>query len=232
MMDSLYREIELSWDESLLGKRAAPQAVRILTPDFFSKYYPRLYDWDWKEYFENRDSFYDRMPRPLQGKMDYKQPWDYMGAYFYRPGMKACVSGEVKKVFDSLKIDSSQYKLIPIELENAQGEYYVLFYPFTGIFEDSEVIWSQCVFENERSRERYHFMGKEDYLLYLHNPTKKVIAKRIVLPSKYRTFDIINLWHSGHCFLSERLVSSLRSITGAEMISPRLRAFCELVFKD
>lgn len=231
-MDSFYREIEVSWDEKLLRKRAAPQAVKILTPGFFTKYYPRLYDWDWKEYFENRDSFYERIPKPLQGKMDYKKPWDYMGVYFYRPGMDACVSGAVKRLFESLHIDADQYRMIPIELDYAQGEYYVLFYPFTGLFEDSGVIWPQCVFINDRTGEKYRFKGKEDYLLYLHDPTKMVKAKRIVLPSSYRTNDIINLWHSGRCFLSERLVSSLCNIIGTEVVSPQRKSFCELVFDD
>ena len=230
-MDSGYREVEVSWDEKLLARRAAPQAVKITTPDFFTKYYPRLYDWDWKDYFKNRDSFYDRMPRPLQGKMDYKKPWDYMDVYFFRPGMAACVSGEVKKVFDSFKIDPGQYKLIPIEIENAQGEYYVLFYPFLGIFEDSDVLWSQCVFLDDRNGEEYHIKGKEDYLSYFLDTHNRLTEKRIVLPSRYQNYDVINFWHSGRCFLSERLASSLSGIMGTEIITPKWRRFCELVFE-
>ncbi len=231
-MDSLYREIELSWDERLLGKRAAPQSVKILTPDFFSKYYPRLADWDWKDYLENKDSFYDRIPKPLRGKMDYKNPLDYMGVYFYRPGMEACVSWTVKKVFDDLSIDSSQYKLIPIEIDNTLGDYYVLFYPFTGLFEDSGVIWSQCLFVDDSNGEEYAIKGKEDYLVNLRDPQKEIVAKRIVLPSRYRSYDVINLWHSCRCFLSARLASSLCNILGTEMITPDRKSFCELVFTD
>lgn len=230
-MDSLFKEVEISWDSSLLGGRSAPQAVKITTPDFFTKFYPRLNDWDWKSYLQNKDEFYERIPRPLHGVMDYKTPIDYMQVYFYRPGMEACVSKNVKNLFKSLNVNESQYRMIPIELGQVPEEYYVLFYPFTGLFEEAGVIWSQCIFVDRYNYEEVHFTGKDDFLTNLHHCQKAVKAKRIVLPIKYSSFDVINLWHSGRCFLSERITSSLSKIRGTEIVTSKRTDFCELLFE-
>ncbi len=231
-MDSLYREVEISWEPAILGRKSVPQAVKITTHGFFTEFYPRLIDWDWELYFQDKSAFYDRIPTPLQGRLDYKKPIDYMKVYYFRPGMEACVSESVKKHFESLDVDRDQYRLIPIDLGVSSSDFYVLFYPFTSLFEESDVKWSKCIFTDRFSYEEIVFRGKDDFISNLLNHQKDVRAKRIVLPSKYRSYDVINMWHSGRCFLSERLASSLSTIKGVEIVTPDRKTFCELVFED
>ena len=147
MINKFYRKLDSSWDEKLLGRRSAPQAVKITTPDFFTKYYSLPMDFE--EYFKDVAGFYDKMPSELSGKLDYKTtPYDYMEAYFFRPGMSGCISEKVKTIFTKHGVSKNEYYLKPINILGVSQQHYILFFPFKSLFEDADIIWSQSTFEN------------------------------------------------------------------------------------
>ena len=203
--DSFY-QIEVSWDEKLLKRRSMPQAVKITTPGFFKDYYPQLYYWDWTLYFADKGGFYRRIPSPLMGKMEYKEAIDFMESIFLRIGIVACVSKKVKDILLEEKVAPDSYYLIPIELVNGTGEYYVLFIPFLSLSE-LQIDYTSTHFIAEGKDIAFH----DDHQLseYLSNRDNPLRPTNLCLDASVKVKDIINAGYiHGNIYFSERIIKA------------------------
>lgn len=214
-----FKKIFISWDEKLVGRKSAPQSVKITTPNFFTDYYPLLYKIDWNSYYSDRDSFYQRMPVPLTGKLDYKiPPYDYTNVYFFRPGMMACINEKVLDIFRKLKVDQREYYTIPIQIGGVEEPYYVLFFPFICNLCDSGIIWSESLFRDDHTKELFSFRDRKEYI-QRKATEKKFSDYRIVLPRHYQQRDILSFHLSiVQGIVSDRIVDAFQQegIIGAE----------------
>lgn len=233
-MNEKFYQIQVSWDEKLLKRRGGPQSVSITTRDFFSRYYPRLCEWRWKDYFSDRDGFYQRIPVPLTGKLWYKGPIDFMDACYNRKGMVACVSNKVKNIFHELKVDSGEFVLHPIEIQNEQDDFYVLFIPFLSN-EELRIDYSRTLFNYAPwpdVLERY-FSGEQELQEYLSDINNPLRTKRLVIDQSLGNRDIINAGYiHGDIYFSERIIQAFREreVIGYEVEdSPTA---CPLSFSD
>ena len=233
MSNLYYREITASWDEKLLGRRTAPQAVKITTPDFFTKYYP--FPMDLEEYFKDIAGFYDRMPSRLSGKLDYKtSPYDYMEAYFMRPGMSGCISEKVKNIFAKLGVSKDEYYIKPIEILGVSQQHYILFFPFKSLFGDADILWSQSVFENFADKSPISICNRKEYL-QLKQDNVMITEKRVCFAKKYRKYDILSFGLSAiQGFLSDRIVQVFQeeNVVGASFWNPGSYFYKDIVFDD
>lgn len=228
-----YYQIRVTWDEKLLKRRGSPQSVSITTKDFFSKYYPRLYDWDWENYFSGRDDFYKRIPSPLTGKLWYKGPIDFMEACYIRGGMVACVSEKVKKIFEELGVNKNEYILHPISIQKEDGTFYILFVPFLSI-QELGIDYRYSTFET-RDEDVFLFSGDKMLNDYLSNHENTLLATKLVLNPPIKDKDIINAGYiHGGIYFSDRIIKAFDhyNVIGYEVSNPRRMHYGPLSFSD
>ena len=232
----LYHQISVSYDERLLKHRAAPQSVSITTPDFFNKYYPNLYYWDWDQYFSDRDKFYRDIPNPLVGKLWYKGPIDFMDACYLRQGMVACVSEKIKKILMALQVKENEYILHPIVISKEETPYYILFIPFLSI-EELKIDFDNTVFDyaswpNEELRP---FQGEKELYEYLLDKEKPLKAVKLVLDSSLMQRDIINAgFIHGNIYFSNRIIDAFyeKNVIGYQVLQPGSEGTTPLLFSN
>ena len=235
-MNKTFYQIEVSWDEKLLKQRAAPQSVDITTKDFFSKYYPLYCNWDWESYWSDRDGFYSRIPSPLEGKLWYKGPIDFMEACYVRAGMIACVSEKVVRIFHDLKVAEEEYRFVPINIKNERGAYYILFVPFQTV-EELKIDFGKSYFNISHSLQEEkltQFRGEKELDDYLELKGKPLLTHTLVLDPTLKTRDIINTRYiHGKIYFSDRIVNAFKKkeVIGYEVVQGR-RDTPPLMFSD
>ena len=218
----LFHEIGVSYDEKLLKRRSSPQAVSITTRDFFKKYYPRLYDWDWNTYFADRDGFYNRIPSPLTGKLWYKGPIDFMYACYFRIGMVACVSEKIKQILLELDVDKKEYFLHPIVIPKEEAPFYVLFVPFLSISE-LKIDFNNSLFVIADNEQLRTFKDEAELSDYISNRDNLFRAKELVLDKSLCQKDIINAgFIHGNIYFSDRIIQAFEKeqVIGYEVCHP------------
>lgn len=188
IINTEYRQIDVSWDEKLLKRRAAPQTVRILNKEFDE--YMEMYNNSVQMNIENSDWLYDRIPENLEGKLDYKDlTWDYMKAAFVRFGMIAAVSEKVKNILEELNVSKDEYVLKPIKIKNFDLTYYLMFVKYLSkeniLLRDCDIRFS----ENPAINVPVESFDEVDE--YNRNYETRVYYKTVAIPQKFQTKDII-----------------------------------------
>lgn len=219
-----FHQIDVSYDETLLKNRSEPQSVSITTRDFFKKYYPRLYDWDWDSYFEDKEGFYKRIPTPLSGRLWYKGPVDFMDACYLRPGMVACVSEKVKEILADLQINNEEYYLHPITISKEDGAFYILFVPFLSV-EELQIDFENTLFNFKPWPEEQltRFQNNNELLTYLSQKDNPLWTKRLVLNKSLCHKDIINAgFIHGDIYFSNRIIEAFEKehVIGYQILQP------------
>jgi hypothetical protein len=233
-----YLQIEVSWDEKLLKRRTAPQSVSITTKDFFTKYYPRLYDWDWKTYFSNREGFYKIIPSPLTGKLWYKGPIDFMEACYTRQGMIACVSKKVKDIIIGLNGSEREFIFHPIRIFGEDDIFYILFVPFLSV-EELGINYHYSIFgtKNIKTDEKTIVSFYDDQTLdeYVSDNDNPLLTFNLVLNPAIKNRDVINAGYiHGYTYFSDRIVNAFEEnhIVGYEVLKPGTLGTCPLSFSE
>ena len=234
--NTTFYQIRVSYEEKLLKRRSEPQSVSITTRDFFTKYYPRLYDWDWDSYFADRKGFYNRFPNPLTGKLWYKGPIDFMDACYLRIGMVACVSEKVKNILFQLHVNEEEYVLHPISISNEDAPYYVLFVPFLTV-DELKIDYSYTVFDTALwpNETLISFKDKNDISAYLLEKDNQLLAKKLVLDKSLSERDIINAGYiHGFIHFSERIINAFEknNVVGYQVLQPGREGTAPLLFSD
>lgn len=170
--DSGHRAFGVSWDQKLLGNRAAPQGLKILN-----------------------DS--------LEGRLDYEDfSWDFIRAYYARPGMVAAVSGKVRMILEDLDVPKDEYELKPVRILGREESYYLL---FIHSIPHTEIDFSKSLYkgngETYRKFSSYsEYMEKEDF----------AIIRYPVLPKKYEKRDLICIQECAIHYMSARLIKAFQ----------------------
>lgn len=188
IINTEYRQIDVSWDEKLLKRRAAPQTVRILNKEFDE--YMEMYNNSVQMNIENSDWLYDRIPENLEGKLDYKDlTWDYMKAAYVQFGMIAAVSEKVKNILEELNVSKEEYTLKPIKIKDYDLTYYLMFVPFIS---DEEILLNNSDVRFKKKPDR---KLPVETLEQVHEYDKRidtfVFYKTMTLPKKFQARDII-----------------------------------------
>ena len=170
--DSGHRAFDVSWDKKLLGNRAAPQGLKILN--------------------EN-----------LEGRLDYEDfSWDFMRAYYARPGMVAAVSGKVRKILEDLNVLKDEYTLKPVRILGREEQYYLL---FLHQIPHTEIDFSKSLYKgNEKTYRKF-----SSYSEYMEKTDFAIIGFP-VLPKKYKKRDLICIQDCAIHYMSARLIKAFQ----------------------
>lgn len=211
--DTGHRGFSVSWDSSLLGRRAAPQQVKILSKkwdEHMSKYASSdvLYQ-------ENQNWIFDDIPDDIEGVMDYKDDsWDFMTAYYIRSGMVAAVSMKVKAILEAMNVSKEEYVLVPIPIQDSDTQHYLLFIKSIG---HDEIDFSNSLYRKILSDDEYRKFAS--YSEFSASPESYTIAFP-VLPQKYAKRDLIYIQNGAETYMSARLIKAFRE-TGIKGIEFR-----------
>ena len=228
-----YHIIDVSWENKYLRGRTYPQSVRITTSGFLERLKEKLYeerDDSLYHYYQSIPSILNEFPDQLQGELDYKQPLDFMGVYYTRPGMVACVSNRVKAIFDNIGVKSNEYILKPISIKNQPVLYYVLFIPIIPLSK-AGIDYSASVFtytHNDKIGNSLTINNANDFL----NHQADYSPQRIVLEQPKPFRDIYHIEACTDIFYSNRIAEAFRNehISGAKVFPPEAK--CKLVIKN
>lgn len=223
-------QIESSWDEGVLKHHQTPQSVKITTPGFFNKYYPQFYYWDWGQYFADREGFYQRIPVPLKGKLEYKGAIDFMDSTYLRDGIVACVSKKVKDILQNNMVAPNNYYLIPIELSNEIGDFFVFFIPFLSL---SELKINYALTHFIINEKDTLFQNETELANYLLNHDNPLRTSSLCLDVSLQNLDIINAgFVHGYIYFSERIIKAFGNsgIVGFSVKHGGTIGTCPLVF--
>ena len=201
--DTGHRGFSVSWDSSLLGRRAMPQGVKILTKEWdehMSKYARTdlLYQ-------ENQSLIFDNIPENIEGVLDYKDDysWDFISAYYIRPGMVAAVSSKVKDILEEMNVSKEEYALIPIRIHGSGTIYYLLFIKSIGHI---EIDFRNSLYQSIIGHKNRKFASYSDFSESIDS---HVIAYP-VLPQKYADRDLIYIQDGRETYISERLIKAFK----------------------
>lgn len=201
--DAGHRGFSVSWDRSLLGRRAAPQQVKILSKkwdEHMSKYASSdvLYQ-------ENQNWIFDDIPDDIKGVMDYKDDsWDFMTAYYIRSGMVAAVSMKVKAILEGMNVSKEEYVLVPIAIQDSNTQHYLLFIKSIG---HDEIDFSNSLYRKILGDDEYRKFAS--YSEFSASPESYTIAFP-VLPQKYAKRDLIYIQNGAETYISARLIKAFR----------------------
>ena len=193
--DTGHRAFTVSWDQSLLRNRTAPQGIKILTKewdDFMLEHTrtDRLYQ-------ENQDWIFDNIPDNIEGKLDFQDDsWDFMCAYYHRSGLIAAVSGKFKTILEEMNVSKEEYVLIPIRVKGAEEPYYLLFIRSVG---HSEIDFSASLYDRNKKFSSYSEFQEDTDCHSIAYP---------VLPKKYAGRDLIYIENGKETYMSERLIKA------------------------
>lgn len=201
--DTGHRGFSVSWDSSLLGRRAASQGVKILSKEWdehMSKYASTdlLYQ-------ENQSWIFDNIPNNIEGALDYKDDsWDFMNAYYYRSGMVAAVSMKVKEILEDMNISKEEYTLIPIRIKDSNTQYYLMFIKSIG---HNEINFSNSLYQKIIGDDEYRkFASYSEF----SDSTESYTIAFPVLPQKYAKRDLIYIQNGKETYMSARLIKAFR----------------------
>lgn len=230
-----YREIGFSWDEALLGKNDHPQSVRITTPGFFDKIYPKYPVWDigWKDYFDFQADLFDRIKKvSLSGRLEinHQPPFDYMRTYYWRDTIVACVSQKVKTVFEELQINEEEAIFCPISIPKVKDSFYLLFAPIIP-FEWATIDYLHSVF-TDKDGNILKYSGTDEFLSSLYSDAVVQIKKNVISPH-CKSKDVIHL-PFGPVYFSNRIINAFKknTIVGSEIIEKSSIFYKQLAFSD
>lgn len=208
-----YYQITSTIDPKVIGRSSGPYTVKITSNEFVR--YKATTNKNLKMYFAHKDTIYKNLPEPLFGYLEGKKSCiDYMDCYPFFLSMKAVVSSRVKRIFENLNINKTEYILKPITLRGAEEQYYLLFIP---IIPDTELIYSKTLFENVSDKNDVKmFKDSEE----LHGAEKLYIAKKAILPRKYSTYKILDVQATFGPFFSEDIINAFEEegIVGYDVI--------------
>lgn len=201
--DTGHRGFSVSWDSSLLGRRAASQGVKILSKEWdelMSKYASTdlLYQ-------ENQSWIFDNIPNNIEGTLDYKDDsWDFMNAYYHRSGMVAAVSMKVKEILEDMNISKEEYTLIPIRIKDSNTQYYLMFIKSIG---HNEINFSNSLYQKIIGDDEYRkFASYSEF----SDSTESYTIAFPVLPQKYAKRDLIYIQNGKETYMSARLIKAFR----------------------
>lgn len=201
--DTGHRGFSVSWDSSLLGRRAASQGVKIFSKEWdehMSKYASTdlLYQ-------ENQSWIFDNIPNNIEGTLDYKDDsWDFMNAYYHRSGMVAAVSMKVKEILEDMNISKEEYTLIPIRIKDSNTQYYLMFIKSIG---HNEINFSNSLYQKIIGDDEYRKFAS--YSEFSDSTDWYTIAFP-VLPQKYAKRDLIYIQNGKETYMSARLIKAFR----------------------
>ena len=211
--DTGHRGFSVSWDSSLLGRRAASQGVKILSKEWdehMSKYASTdlLYQ-------ENQSWIFDNIPNNIEGTLDYKDDsWDFMSAYYYRSGMVAAVSMKVKEILEDMNISKEEYTLIPIRIKDSNTQHYLMFIKSIG---HDEIDFSNSLYRKILGDDEYRKFASYSEFSASHESYTIAFP---VLPQKYAKRDLIYIQNGAETYMSARLIKAFRE-TGIKGIEFR-----------
>lgn len=236
-MNEQYNMIEISWDEKLLKRRAAPQSVEITSKDFNIYLKTNECRSDWEDYMSRQTWLFDNIPEPIYGKLDYKGPIDYMWPYPVRKGMVACINEKVKGIFERLNVSKDEYVLKSIIIKGHEDTpFYLFFVPLCPV---SDIIFPACTVVERVVGEGWDcrpvtvpINSHEDYLRAEKRMGIETYIRELVVKDKYRKKDIITFQGFVPVFFSERIVNAFReeNVVGAAIPSGGL-SYCSLAFQ-
>lgn len=227
-----YHIIDVSWDYKYLRGRPYPQSVRITTSGLLDCLKEILYEErpdSLYNYYQSLPSLLNGFPEQLHGELDYKNPLDFMGVYYTRPGMVACVSNRVKSIFDTIGVNPDEYILKPITIKNQSAIYYVLFIPMIPISK-AGIDFSTSVFSYAHNDNEGNHVVISNARDYLENQADYV-PQKIVLEQTKVLQDIYHIESCSNIFYSSRIVEAFKNehISGAKIFP--LEGKCKLVIK-
>ena len=123
------------------------------------------------------------------------------------PKFRGCfgvINEKIKTIFEELSISHEEYILHPIDIEECNDNYYLMFIYQVPI---TNIILSRSIYCNS-------FHPEIEYTLNEHNQFydggfELITPKKIVIGKEFSTYDIIRVEGCSYTFFSERLTHAL-----------------------
>ena len=211
-----YYQITSSIDESIVGKSELPLNVRINDDAYFEQ--RKKYTLDISRYFDEKDNIYNIFSRKLVGTLYQRDrsPIDIMQSLPYHPVIEFIISERVKKIFEHLNIDCSEYHLEELSIEGSEEKFYFLFIPLLKNYE--YVDYQKSIYYDGFNDIYVVFGGYEKYEIEKKKSNYRV--KTLYVKKELEGRDIISV-QAGGPFYSARIIEAFQkeNVIGYEIIS-------------
>ena len=166
-------------------------------------------------YFANRLNFFSNIPCNILGRKQMKKPLvDYMNTTPACLSLVGVVSEKVKGILEDLNVNTNEFKLKEMTIDDFSEPYYLLFVP---LIRNTEYYYPKCifvdVFDNKKIRT---FDNREEYI----HSDGCYFLRHVELKDNYKNYDMLNP-QNGQLFMSERLIEEFenRSVSGYKIVT-------------
>ena len=208
----MYYQITFTLNKEIRGRYEMPHTVKLCSKTFLNYVAEKCRNISM--YFANKQSLYDNMPNGIVGHLLKRK--DYIDIMDFTPAclsLKAVVSGKVKKIFEDLQVNKTEYILKELTIKGIESKFYLLFVP---IIRDTEFVYPKCEFvDMSDDSKKKVYQNRQEY----YNDTETYFLKNVTLDAKYQSFDI--LYPQGmDVFFTERIINAFEKegITGYDII--------------
>jgi len=145
---------------------------------------------------------------PIKGELIKRAKiTDFMGFCPYFFGCNYLISEKVVEAFRDTEIDKSEINLLPVELQNENLKYFILFVP---MIPHEEIIFKESLIYPSRQQllEKKDYFDINSFKDYNENIDKSIFMnfEKVVPPKKYEMKDIICIQGISSLFFSDKLV--------------------------
>lgn len=171
-------------------------------------------------FLDNQEKIFDLTIENLKGKfLKNAIETDIMGFSPFLFGFNFIVNQKVVDCLLNLKVDTSEYCIFEIHIEDAKNTYYLLFVPVIPtseiIFEESRMFLEKDFLSAERRYLNIKSFGEYQEFT-MKNPF--VTFDKICLDKKHEQKDIISIQATNELFFSDRLKNKLNEENVSNLI--------------
>lgn len=202
----LFKEVNYSIDEKIVGKSGNPYVVEIQSEEF--EEYKRKYN---KDIFYNLENFkggndFTNMPTNLDGHLiRRKKIIDIMDYTPHFLGLHFIVSKKVKNTIENLHIDNNEFCFKRIKIKNTGDDCYLLLVPFVDY---DDLIFEKTIYRRKTYDDIFYKQYSSNEERLKDEDKYKYDIYKGYISEKYKNYDIINL-RGGGLYFSERLITEL-----------------------
>lgn len=214
----MFNQIDISLSKRVTGVNNGVYQVEI-DEDFlekndnFCEIEKIFYNYDVNLFLQNQQDVFDLKIPKLKAKLVKGAKFtDIMAFSPFVFGFKYIVSQKFVDCLIEINISKSEFKIIPIEIQNAKTDYYLF---FTPMISDKEIIFSKSLVYPERDflEENKNYYKIENYNSYLKLLDKNLFNRweKVMLNKKYKNYNIVNVQSINNLFFSRVLTEKFES---------------------
>lgn len=181
-------------------------------PDF-AKLYRLFFFHKGQEIQEYNKELQELRVLPLKGELVAgAKITDLMGFSPYFFGSDYIISGRVVDILLDFRLDKSEITLLPVELYNEEGEYFLLSVPMV---QHEEIIFEESLLYPSRQEisEKRDYFAISSFKEYKENLGRSIFMnfEKVVLPEQYEQKDIIKIQGIASLFFSDALIEACQN---------------------